>query len=193
MSARQVEVLGEDARNPAFDTIEVHLPEIGQLFDQLDPSPFRERELERTAEEFIVQRARQLPAPSELVFHLERPADHPDEERALGEAIRAHFARRSRLVRRDLRLLLRRGVISLAIGLAFLALLFVTVQVTGLIRAEAGVAALVRESLLIIGWVAMWRPLEIFLYDWWPIVRERRLQDRLSRIEVRIIRVGDTR
>jgi hypothetical protein len=39
----------------------------------------------------------------------------------------------------------------------------------------------------------MWRPLEIFLYDWWPIVGERRLHERLSRIEVRIVRAGDTR
>jgi hypothetical protein len=36
------------------------------------------------------------------------------------------------------------------------------------------------------GWVAMWRPLEIFLYDWWPIVAERKLFDRLSTMPVRI-------
>ena len=48
-------------------------------------------------------------------------------------------------------------------------------------------AFLLRESLMIGGWVAMWRPLEIFLYDWWPILRERRVYDRLSRITVNII------
>jgi hypothetical protein len=36
------------------------------------------------------------------------------------------------------------------------------------------------------GWVAMWRPLEIFLYDWWPIQAERKLFDRLSIMPVRI-------
>ena len=46
---------------------------------------------------------------------------------------------------------------------------------------------LLRESLLIGGWVAMWKPLEIFLYDWWPILGERRIQDRLSRIKTRIV------
>jgi len=35
--------------------------------------------------------------------------------------------------------------------------------------------------------VAMWRPLEIFLYDWWPIVGERRIHDRLSRIDVQVV------
>ena len=43
-----------------------------------------------------------------------------------------------------------------------------------------------RESLLIGGWVAMWRPLEVFLYDWWPIRAEARLFDRLSAMPVRI-------
>ena len=40
---------------------------------------------------------------------------------------------------------------------------------------------LIKESLVIGGWVALWRPLEIFLYDWWPIRAEARLLDRLAR------------
>jgi hypothetical protein len=36
-------------------------------------------------------------------------------------------------------------------------------------------------------WVALWRPIEIFLYDWWPIRAEARLFDRLSQMEVRTI------
>jgi hypothetical protein len=32
----------------------------------------------------------------------------------------------------------------------------------------------------------MWRPLEVFLYDWWPIRAEARLFDRLSAMPVRI-------
>ena len=48
-----------------------------------------------------------------------------------------------------------------------------------------------RESLLIGGWVAMWRPLEIFLYDWWPIRDEGRLYDRLRTMSVRIVYAGE--
>ena len=36
-------------------------------------------------------------------------------------------------------------------------------------------------------WVALWRPIEIFLYDWWPIRAEARLFDRLSQMEVRTV------
>ena len=51
-------------------------------------------------------------------------------------------------------------------------------------------AQVISESLVIGGWVAMWRPLEIFLYDWWPIRNERRIYDRLSRMPVRIVCTG---
>ncbi len=42
-------------------------------------------------------------------------------------------------------------------------------------------------SLRIVGWVAMWRPLEIYLYDWWPIQGDQPLFERLARIRVRQI------
>jgi hypothetical protein len=48
------------------------------------------------------------------------------------------------------------------------------------------IAGILREGLLIGGWVAMWRPMEIFLYDWWPIRGEAVLADRLSVMPVRI-------
>ena len=52
---------------------------------------------------------------------------------------------------------------------------------------------IVRESLLIGGWVAMWKPLEVFLYDWWPIRDEARLFDRLSAMRVQIERDSASR
>jgi hypothetical protein len=86
-----------------------------------------------------------------------------------------------------LRQLLRRGVISLGIGVAFLAVFFMLAELCHQILGEGRLATLFREGLLIVGWVAMWRPLEIFLYDWWPIVGERRLFDGLNNIPVRVV------
>ena len=36
-----------------------------------------------------------------------------------------------------------------------------------------------QESLIIVGWVANWKPIEIFLYDWWPFKRSINLYQRL--------------
>jgi len=66
-------------------------------------------------------------------------------------------------------------------------MVFLLGQLVRRIMGETQWAFLLRESLLIGGWVAMWKPLEIFLYDWWPILGKRRIQDRLSRIQVRIV------
>jgi hypothetical protein len=67
--------------------------------------------------------------------------------------------------------------------------------VTGNVVAEmlkgTDFADIARESLLIGGWVAMWRPLEVFLYDWWPIRAEARLFDRLSAMTVRVVQSSE--
>ena len=169
--------------------IEVHVREVRQLFDALDPSPFREKDLDPNAEEYIVGSVKELSsaAPCELVIHLDQPTGLSDEDRAIGDALRVHFGRRADLLRRDLRGLFHRGFISLVIGLALLFACFLSGHYLVRVFGDGGIAPLIRESLVIGGWVAMWRPLEIFLYDWWPILGEKRIRDRLSRVEVRVV------
>ena len=162
---------------------------MSQLFDALDPSPFLERDLHPNAEEYIVDSIKEMPKTMAcaLVIHLDQPSSVPDEEASIGRVIHTHFARRSRLLKRDLRRLLDRGLISLVIGLSFLGVVFVIARTLDPTEDHPG-AALLKEGLLIVGWVALWRPLEIFLYDWWPILADQRIHERLSRAPVRIVR-----
>lgn len=180
---------------PNCQRIEVRVAELKQLFNAMDPSPFRERDLDPAAEEFIVGWARELPrnAPLALVVYLDRSAGLPQEAAILRDAIREFFAARAQTTRRRLRQLFRVGRTSLLIGVVFVV---VTVGAGDLIaKALAGqrLGEILRESLLIGGWVAMWRPLEIFLYDWWPIRQEARLDDRLSAMPARIVYKDDTK
>ena len=69
----------------------------------------------------------------------------------------------------------------------FLAISIVTGDLVAAMLRDTRFAGVARESLLIGGWVAMWRPLEVFLYDWWPIRAEARLFDRLSAMIVRVV------
>jgi len=168
--------------------IEVHVAELRNLFNAMDPSPFNDRDLDPSAEAFIVNWSKDLPreAPLALLVHLDRPCDLAEAAAVLREAVHRFFAERARSERRRLRELLKRGRISLVIGLAFVA---VTVGATTLAQAwwpVTGYGRILDESLLIVGWVAMWRPLEIFLYDWWPIRAEARLFERLAAMPVRV-------
>jgi len=175
--------------NESSGVIELHLREINQLFDVLDPSPFRERDLDPKAEEYIMESVKELPRdrPCALVIHLDQPATPANNAQVVGEAIRVHFQRRAAFRRRDLYRLIKRGLINLAIGIVFLVVVFGAAQAAGRLLAGRSFAGLFREGLLIAGWVAMWRPLEIFLYDWWPILAEQRIYERLGCVEVRIL------
>jgi hypothetical protein len=103
--------------------IEVHVAELKQLFNAIDPSPFRQRDLDPDAEDFIVGWAREVPTDASLalVVYLDRPAGLPAEPAILRDAIREFFGERAQVSRRRLRQLFRRGRISLVIGITFLA------------------------------------------------------------------------
>lgn len=168
--------------------IEIRIAELRQLFNAIDPSPFRQRDLDPRAEEFIVDWATDLPSdkPWALVVHLERPAGRADEAVALRDAIHEYFGQQVLASKRRLRELFRRGRISLVIALAFLTATIVIGDALADYFGETQLGDIVREGFLIGGWVAMWRPLEVFLYDWWPIRAEGRLLHRLSTMPVRI-------
>jgi hypothetical protein len=162
---------------------------LAQLFHSFDPSPFRERDLDPAAEEFVVSWAGDVPrrVPLELVIHLEEARSEPPAElnAAVAEAVHNHFRYREQSKHRQLRALMSRGRTSLIVGLAFYAACFLLGQ--ALVRfSHSPLAELGRDSLLIGGWVAMWRPLEIFLYDSRELRRQERELERLATMAVRV-------
>jgi len=177
-----------DPLPPKCAVIEVHVGDVKQLFNSIDPSPFRNKDLDREAEEFIVGWAKDLPrdAPLALVVDLDRETGLPDEAAILRDAVHEFFRQRGETYRRRLRELLRRGRTSLLIGLSVLAVAIALGDFLATIMKTSQIGQFVRESLTIGGWVSMWRPLEIFLYDWWPVRSEALLSDRLATMPVRI-------
>lgn len=173
--------------------IEVHVTELKQLFNAIDPSPFREKDLDPKAEEFIVSWAKDAAANARLalVVYLDRPAGLPEEAAILRDAMREYFTQRAAATRRRLRELFRVGRTSLLIGVTFLGVSLVIGNFLANALSGWTFGEVVKEGLLIGGWVAMWRPMEIFLYEWWPIRDEARLYDRLVVMPVRIAYTRD--
>lgn len=174
-------------QQPDHATIEINLRESAQLFNTLDPFPFRERDLSAEAEKYIVEWARELPGdrPIEILIHL--PPEQAASEKApeLTAAVNGWFEGRAREERQALRALFRDGRIGFLLGFAALAFcLFLSWSIGQ--RYEGPFPRTLQESLVIIGWVVIWRPAEIFLYDWLPIARRKRLYQRLSEAQVAI-------
>jgi hypothetical protein len=167
-------------------SISLQIRNLAQLFNSMDPSPFLDRDLDSDAEEFILSWARELsPAHEiELVVHLTEspPPEHAAEAEG---AVQHYFASRAEMKQREFRQLMRRGRISLFVGALFLVICLIASELLGAL-AQSTTSTILRESLTIAGWVAMWRPLEIYLYDWWPVRDERRMLEQLSRMKVRL-------
>jgi len=172
----------------AGHSIELRIEDVSQLFHTLDPFPFRERDLDKEAEEFIVSWARELPRDSQLriVVHLPQSQAALPEAREISAAITSYFRYRARIIGLDLNELFRVGRWALAIGVAVLSFSVIIGQAVLIRVAPQPFAELIAESLLIFGWVANWRPIEIFLYEWWPLVRRRNLYQRLAAAEVEL-------
>jgi hypothetical protein len=169
-------------------TIQVRIHELKQLFNTIDPSPFRERDLDPDCEEFIVAWARELPRERALRIEIRIDRERPPTL-TLGDivaAVRGHFARMADLQDLRRRRMVREGRLSLAIGLAALVACIGTATLVPF-AAMGTPGEILRESLIIAGWVVMWHPLEVLLYGLWPVVRERRLLERLAAAEVELV------
>ncbi len=167
-------------------TIEIRVERVAQLFDTLDPLPVPQRDLAKTTEDFIVGWARELPhgKPLCIVVHLPLAEAAETTSREVRDALHNYFRYRADRIGSDIKELFRVGRLSLAIGLVVLG---ACVTAGGLLAARFGDGYINRffnEGLIILGWVANWRPIEIFLYDWWPLARQRTLYQRLAAAEI---------
>lgn len=175
---------------PVHETVEVaiRVRSINQLFNTFDPSPFREKDLDNGVEEFLVGWVRELApgVPFRIVVHLPQEEAARPEAAEIPAAFTHYFRYRVQASARELRELLRIGWRSLGIGAAVLIACLVASQIAATSIDNLTVARVVEESLIIVGWVANWRPIEIYLYDWWPIVRRIRLYRRIAAAHVRV-------
>lgn len=160
-------------------TIEIRIRSLAQLFESLDPSPFRKRALNHDAESHIRARVQSHPLhePLRLLVYL------PESRRAhvadVTEGIHEHFRVAHAQGERRFRRRIRTGGIMLGIGLAVLGASLGLRGLLGGLEAQ-GPGQGVGEGLIILGWVAMWRPIEILLYEHWESHLDHAVLDRLA-------------
>jgi len=169
--------------------IDIKLRSADQVFDGRDPAPFHERDLEDAAVEYILGAVQEIPpkAPFKMVFWIGDLAALQMPVETFVNAVRAHFVYEVERLRRRIREHVRQGEITLVVALFALTVFLTLAELTRFLPAGT-LRQILREGLIIIGWVAMWRPLELLLYDWWPLVRQRRLCERVVGAEIAVER-----
>lgn len=166
---------------PAIHHLELELSSTDELFStpQFDPMDGRAEELPGL--ERLANQLRPLPrAPVSARIVLPTSERAPDVEERCRGALRAVFDRRIERNRNDARSLRKEGYATLWRGLVFLALCLLGSRLMGEITVLPGfVGRFIDEGLVIAGWVALWYPLDVLLYQRWPLARERRLYENL--------------
>jgi len=167
--------------------IQLNLRDINQLFNTIDPSPFPEKDLDRSAEDFILSWAQEFPidAPVDLIVYLRKLPEGRQAKHLVQEAVHHYFTYRERLNQMEFRRLMRQGRTSLIVGLSFLALCLATSQVFAAYQADI-LPNFIQQGLTIAGWVAMWRPMQIYLYDWWPLRLRGKIFTKLSHMPIEV-------
>lgn len=158
-----------------------------QFYHSLDPSPFRDRDLDRDAAEFIVDEVEDLPKDEPIRLVLSVPAESLVPMQQAPQAVCHYFNRLAESTARRLRRMVRLARHSVIIGMAFV---FVVIAVAQLALERVGEHTLLSallEGLTIVAWVALWRPTEVFLYDWWPVRGRVRLYQRVAQLPVVVV------
>ncbi len=177
-------------RENGFIIVEVAVKNSRQLFNERDPAPFRERDLDQQFVTYIVSAIEEFPIRTKIkirILTLESTDLIPENTSSIQQAIQSYFLYESKLAKLHLRKRLRTARFFSMIGIFTLIVCLSLAELAKSIRASATLAEIVSVGLIIIGWVAMWRPVEALLYDWWPIREQRLYFEKIAKSEVEVI------
>ncbi len=74
----------------------------------------------------------------------------------------------------------------MTIAIVFLFLCLLIIRLLSTLEQDL-VNTMLSEGLTIIGWVAMWEPVYVFLYGWWPIVQKRNIYRKILSKDISVI------
>lgn len=164
--------------------IDVSIRDFSQLYDGRDPSPFRDRDPDEDLVRYLVMSCEEIPhdQPIKIVMSVPPLQNQQQQQDDFITALHHYFEHEVRSTDNELKYLFKQGRFSLLFGLVFLVFfVFFAVKFVGEMTIFSRV---VYEGLIIMGWVALWKPINIFLYEWWPFRRKKRVYKILSLIDI---------
>ena len=163
-------------REDSQPILDIRVSNIERLFDNRDPAPFRERDLDPDLVEYVLLAGEDLyPYDSyKVVFWVETPC----QPKEIDDAFHAHFEYELERIDRQRSRHRRTGLVSLVFALVAIVALAGIAQLIGRLT-QHWIAAGIKEGLIISSWVLMWKPIEVLVYDWIPWRRERKVIRKL--------------
>jgi len=167
--------------------VEVRVKSPLQLFDARDPAPFRDRDLDDDFVEYIVSTMREFShkTPVKILIHIEEKESKDLPHEAIRQAIQSYWVYQIELFERDLKSFFKRAQLFMLIGIGIL-IACVTVAQNIAVLSPPGFLGVLREGIVIFGWVSIWKPIELLLFDWYPLFEKVRLYRKLLKTDLEI-------
>lgn len=169
--------------------IEMSVTKPDQLFDERDPSPFIEKDLDDDAVDYIVSAVQEFSHSHPMKLHIyfteknqakKKNKNLTDQDIAL--AIRNYFTYTSSISKKKLRKSLKNSQGFLIMGIM---LLVACLSISEFLNPYPTLNIL-KSGFEIAAWVALWRPLELIFFEWWGLYEKRRTLDKISSMEIQI-------
>ncbi len=169
--------------------IKVSVNNSRQLFNDRDPSPFKDHDLDENFVRYLLNSVQAYPFKTNirLKIEIEKEPGSSSDQAKIQEAIHSYFQYEAALVHSRKKKSVREGRLFLLIGLISLFGCLSLSQVLESAFAQSKFMLIMQEGLVIIGWVTMWRPLEMFLYDWRPLHEQEIYMNKLAEMKKDIL------
>jgi hypothetical protein len=166
--------------------INLQLQNINELL-RLPVSFYIKSTLQTDAEEFIVEEAEALPPKAAINIKVHLALSEVKHKDDISSAIRRHFCYRREQSQKEYKRIFKFGWRILFIALGLLAVIFSITEIAFYYMPDNKPVRFIHESFIILSWVALWRPLELLLYEWYPLKTDINLYTRLEHSNVQVM------
>jgi len=172
------------------NVIEVRVPSLAHFYNVIDPSPDDNKELNRATDSYIMDSLREMSAEKRksaiILLDIDSSLYTNESTRTdIERAINSHFSYRYCSELKNYKYAMSKGRRYLARGLLFLVVCLVLTSIISSFSIQNDIINAIGQSFVVIGWVALWKPVEFYLYDRRDMINELKMLQLLETIQVK--------
>lgn len=163
--------------------VEVRAESACGLFSSFDPAPMAGRRLSPEVDSYILGCVKEIDGAGAVGLRIALPEGEAGFCDDVREAFCRHYAASAANRRAELRQHFKDAGVMLLKGVCFALVLIGIANLVAQIADTILISKIV-SGLSLIVWVSLWKPVDMLLYEWRPIMDEVKLLDRLDGCEV---------
>ncbi len=173
--------------NDGFSVIDINVENLNELFHYLDHSVLHKKDLDPNVEQYIFESVEELKdSKKKIVIFCQNGCEEQEQIEKAEIGVKLYFHYRYNFYYGHLKSKLYQGISSIILGTIFLFLYVIVGEHSDIVKTNDLFKGVIEEGLLIMGWVALWKPIEILLYDWRVEFNKFKIYKEIIKIDISI-------